>query len=113
MYDTIEYNNTFINMSSTYYKSEESNILLHKIKRKENSNVIDFLAMDSVNRDLKTFSIDNKSRNEYYDRNLSNSITSSLYLNQIRYKSQNRPNKITYYSVVKKMNLKKMNYKKL
>ena len=57
MYDTIDYNNTFINMSSTYYKSEESNILLHKIKRKENSNVVDFLAMDSINIDIKNFII--------------------------------------------------------
>ena len=113
MYDTIDNNNTFFNVSSAYNRTEDSNILLHKIKKKENSNVVDFLAMDSINRDLKHLGIDDKIKNEYYDRNLSNSISNTYYTNISRNKSFNKSNKISYYSVVKKMNLKKLDYKKL
>ena len=81
-----------IDEKNTYMKTEESQLLLHRISKKNDSNVVDFLAMDSIYRNNFHSTLDDKSNSRY------DSIDS------IQKKLK------TFYSIEKKKSMKKMYY---
>jgi hypothetical protein len=82
-------------------KTEESQLLLHRISKKHSSNVVDFLAMDSMHRNNFHLSLDDKS-NSRYDSIDSNQKKLKTIYSIKKIKSMNK----IYYSNIVKMKFK-------